>query len=154
MKPKLTTSGTALIRQVQLELNQPYSEKCSLLFSVCPALGIGHCSVQFIEEQTPFLIVREWRPERQELYPTGIYDLNTIYIAEKRIALSTTDSVFIRSIKNVDLKIEKSTNIMLDGASYTLVLDDQTIHWTLIDKLSPELQESLNKLIHVAGIGL
>ncbi len=152
MKPKLTANGTELINQVQSELTARFSDQCVLLFAVRPALGIGHCSVQFIESETPFLITREWKPEREDNYPLGIHDLNNIYIAERRIALSTEDCKFIHEIKNLDLTIEKSNGIMLDGANYLLELEEKTIGWTLIDGISAELENALKQLTDLAGI--
>ena len=152
MKRKLTSKGTELIRQVQSELTAPFSDQCVLLFAVCPALGIGHCSVQFIESESPFLIAREWKPEREDNYPLGIHDLNNIYIGERRIALSKEDAAFIREIKHLDLGIEKSSGIMLDGANYSLRIEEKTIRWTLIDTISAELENALKQLTDLANI--
>ncbi|MGV3611328.1 MAG: hypothetical protein ACO1N0_10290 [Fluviicola sp.] len=153
MKSKFTTSGTELIRQVKAELFAPYSEKSSLLFTCFPALGLGNFSIQFIEEVKPFLIVRQWRPENSS-YSLGVhlYDLNNTYIGEKRIALSEEDCSWIREIKNCDLSIGRSDGIMLDGAEYSLTLQGKTVSWTLIDIISPELENALKKLSAVSGL--
>ena len=155
MKPKFTTKGTELIRQVKAELFAPYSEKSSLLFTCFPALGLGNFSIQFIEENQPFLIVRQWRPENSS-YSLGVhlYDLNNIYIGERRIALSEEDCSWIREIKNQDLSVQKSDGIMLDGVEYFLTLKGETVSWTLIDSVSTELGNALNNLCVLAGFSL
>ena len=151
MKPKLTTSTTHLINQVQLELTAPFSDRCTLLFAVKPAVGMGHFSIQLIEEESPFLIVREWRPDRQTSYPTGIFDLNDVYIGERRLVLLHADYAFIQGIKDLDRGVKKSEGIVLDGADYSLIVGDETIRWTLADQLSPELDAALSKLCALAG---
>lgn len=153
MKSAFTTSGNEFMNQVRSKVEVPFSEKCVLLFTCFPAFGTGTFSIQYIEDETPFLITRKWEPDANSAYPLGIhlYDLNNIFIEERKNPVSESECEWICGIKQMDWTVRKSDGIMLDGVLYSLTFEEKTIRWTYMDKVSPELETALDKLCRVAG---
>lgn len=153
MKPELTTSGNEFMKRVRQKLLVPFSGDSTALFAVFPELGTGHFSIQFVEEAVPFLLARQWNYYGGHVYPLGIhiYNLSAITIAEKRVSLTAEDVAAIRRIQLLDLEVEKSNSVMLDGVSYTLIVGKNTLQWKMIDRVSQELENALQKLSDLAG---
>ena len=156
MKSAFTTSGNEFINQVHSKVAAPFSEKRVLLFTCFPAFGTGTFSIQYIEDETPFLITREWKPDANSAYPLGVhlYDLNSISIRERKMLVSESAREWIYGMKQMDWTVRKSEGIMLDGVHYSLTFEEKTIRWTYGDAVSPELESALEKLCQVAGFSL
>lgn len=154
MKTELTTNANELNKRVELKLSTLFSEKCTLFFSVFPSLGTNHFSIQYVKEEQPFLIVRQWKWNQKTAFPLGIhiYDLSNINIKEQKIPLSTGDYSFISDIQEMEIIIEELDGVMLDGDYFKLVISQQEYHWRMMHQVSKELQELLDKLVRLAGV--
>lgn len=154
MKPKFTTSGNAFIEQVRAGLIAPGSPECAWIFACFPAFGTGSFAIQFVEGDSPFLLVRKWNPSVHSAFPHGVhlYDLNQIAFEERKMVLSEVDFQWISRIREWDWTVKKSDGIMLDGVEYVFIYGEKTIRWEFIDSLSPGLEEVLDRLCRLAGV--
>ena len=128
MKTRLTNKYLDFVREVETELTKPFSIDSEVIFLVFPSLGSGHFSIQLVETQTPFLIVRKWNQDLGESHQLGIYNLDNVRVDEDRVEISAGDLLTLRNIKTVDKGVKELNGIILDGVDFKLIVRGQEIH--------------------------
>lgn len=115
-------------------------------------LGSGHFSIQLVELETAFLLVRQWNQNLGQNTPLGIYNLNHITIEEKQIILSTNELSTLKKIKSARKKVKSLNSIILDGIDFILIVSGQEIHWKTSEQITVTLKKLLNKMIALAKL--
>lgn len=152
MKTRLTNKYLDLVSEVEKELIEPFSIDSEIIFIVFPSLGCGHFSIQLVEDQKPFLIVRRWNQDLGEGHQLGIYNLDNVRVDENRVEISRDDLLTLRNINSVEKGVKESNGIVLDGVDFKLIVRGQGIHWRTSEQISNELTELLNKMVSMAGL--
>lgn len=152
MKTRLTNNYLDLINHVETELTKSRSANSEVIFSVLPSLGSGHFSIQLIEADKPYLLVRQWNQDLGQSIQLGIYNLDSVIINEKEIQLADDDLSMLRNIKKSNIEIKDLSRIIVDGVYFRLTIGGQDFDWGTSDQISIELKEVLNKMLIMAGL--
>lgn len=151
MSTRLTNKYLDFISHVETELTKPFSGDSEFIFTVFPSLGSGHFSIQLIEADEPFLLVRQWSQDLGEGGRLGIYNLDSIIIDENRVLVSSDDLSAIRAIKTFDVQIKDLNSIILDGVDFSLIVRGQRFRWKTDSQISADLKALFKKIVELAG---
>ena len=152
MSTRLTNKYLDFISHVETELTKPFSAASEIIFAVFPSLGSGHFSIQLIETDEPFLLVRQWSQDLGEGGRLGIYNLDSITIDENQVLVSSDNLSAIRKIKTTDIEIKDSKEIILDGVDFGLIVRGQRFRWRTDSQISADLKGLLEKMVEVVGL--
>jgi hypothetical protein len=156
MKTRLTNRYLDFVKHVESELSKPCSTDTRVVFSVFPAFGSGHFSVQIVEEANSFVLVRRWNQDLGDSYQLGIYNLGNVKIEEEKLSLSDKDLATIIDLVMGDIQIEDLKAIILDGVDYELKINSggkTEVHcWRMEEQISGRTKELVRKLVDVAGL--
>jgi hypothetical protein len=156
MKARLTNSYIEFVKHVEEELSTPQSANSRVFFSAFPSLGCGHFSIELVEEDCPFLLVKQWDQDLGESYHLGIYNLNNVKITEKKVSLSDKDFLIIQELVNTDIIVEILKKIVLDGADLKLRINRQDkieeFLWRTDEQISNVALALIKKFVNLADI--
>lgn len=152
----MTNSHIEFTKHVEGELSTLQSARSIIFFSVFPSLGCGHFSIELVEEDCPFLLVKQWDQDLGESYRSGIYHLNNVNISQKKVSLSNKDLLVIRELVETDIIVEKLKKIILDGADIKLRINRQDkieeFHWRTDEQISNRVLALIKKFVNLTGI--
>ncbi len=158
MKSRITTDYLLFFKEVESRLNERFSTDSVLLYSALPTIGPGAYSIQVVQEQDPFLLVRRWDTEyMSNNQVSGIYRLDGIVMREDRIDLSqdNVDRLLDPRILN-NIAIRDHDSILLDGVIFGLSINTGqwtgTFSWDLPKQLNPTTIQLIEMLHELAGV--
>ena len=153
---RLTNKYSDFVKHVESKLSNPFSSDTRVVFSVFPALGSGHFSVQIVEEENSFVLVRRWNQDLGDSYQLGIYNLDNVKIEEEKLSISDEDLRTIIDLVETNIEVKDLKSILLDGVDFELkVRAEETFHvhhWRTDDQISTKTKELVRKLVDVAGL--
>jgi hypothetical protein len=156
MKTRLTNKYLDFVEHVESELSKPFSFDTRVVFSVFPALGSGHFSVQIVQEANPFVLVRQWNQDLRYSYQLGIYNLDNVKIEEEILGISDKDLRTIIDLAKADIEVKDLETIILDGVDFELKIKEvektEVYHWRTEEQISTKTNELVKKLVDVAGL--
>ena len=156
MKTRLTNKYLDFVKHVEGELSKPFSAYTRVVFSVFPALGSGHFSIQLVEEANSFVLVRQWNQDLGDSYQLGIYNLDNVKIDEKKLSISDKDLRTIIDLAKTDIVVKNLEAIILDGVDFELkimaVEKTEAHHWRTEEQISTKTKELVKKLVDVASL--
>lgn len=156
MKTRLTNKYLELVEHIQRELLRPFSADSCVVFSVFPALGTGHFSIQLVDATSPFLLVRQWNQNLADSYQLGIYNLDNVKFDERKLSMSDKDLSIIRELIDSDIDVKETQVIILDGVDFELKVASENrtdiYHWRSEEQISSKTKALIKKLVDVAGL--
>jgi len=157
MKSRITTDYLLFFKEVENRLNQLFSSDSVLLYSALLTISPGAYSVQVVNEQNPFLLVRRWDTEyMSNNQVSGIYSLDGIVMREERIDLSqnNVNKLLDPRILN-NIAISDHNKILLGGVRFYLAFctknQSNTYSWQLSEQLNKAVQELIGTVHGLAG---
>lgn len=156
MKTRLTNKYLEFVEHIQGELSKPFSADSCVVFSVFPALGTGHFSIQLVDATSPFLLVRQWNQNLADSYQLGIYNLDNVKLDERKLSMSDKDLFIIRDLIQSDIDVKETQAIFLDGVDFELRVarENKTdiYHWRTEEQISDKIRTLIKRLVDVAGL--
>jgi len=156
MKTRLTNNYLDFVKHIEVELSKPFSAESRIVFSMFPALNTGHFSIQLIDGDSPFLLVKQWIQDLHDSYQRGLYNLDNVRIWEQRISISDKDLLTIRSLAEASIEIKELDGIIIDGVEFELRINipgkANIYRWQTDRQISNGIKELTKKLVDIAGL--
>jgi hypothetical protein len=156
MKTRLTNKYLEFVEHIKGELSKPFSTESCVVFSVFPALGTGHFSIQLVDATGRFLLVRQWNQDLADSYQLGIYNLDNVKLDERKLSISDKDLFIIRDLIHSDLDVKETQAIILDGVDFELRVTRENktdiYQWRTEEQISDKTKNLIKKLVDVAGL--
>ncbi len=139
--------------QYQLELKarfiSPFNSDTRIIYSVFPAFYEGNYSLQLIDEDEPYILVRKWKQDISNSSHLGIYKPDDISFEETQINISKEQRDKLLEIAERKLIANGLETVMLDGVTFDLIIygkENQKLTWQLPEQLNNQALKLTNQL--------
>lgn len=150
---RITNNRDAYFKKIRDLLSKKHSEKTQLVFTVFPAFHEGSYSIQLINGERPYLLLKLPSIILDNIGDLGIYSMNDIVMAEKIIKLSAEEFSDLSKALSGNLIVKERKTVVLDGVSFSLTLfgeEPKTLEWMLDERPNEEVSSIVNRLNQIA----